>query len=158
PTWADGPQTTTDSSKTMANTYTKLLYHIIFGTKRREPLVTTGFQDHLYSYIGGILRGRKGMLVEIGGMPDHVHLVIRIRPDVSVEEIVRLVKANSSKWVNEGPNARGRFAWQEGYAAFSVSCSQLPGVCRYVQNQAEHHRTKTFQEEYVEFLRRHDME
>ncbi len=141
----------------MANTYSKLLYHIIFSTKRREPLVTPDLQASLYSYIGGILHARKGLLEEIGGMPDHVHLVIRIRPDVSVAEIVRLVKANSSKWVNERPTARGRFAWQEGYAAFSVSSSQLPGVCRYVQSQAEHHRTKTFQDEYVEFLRRHDM-
>ena len=142
----------------MATTYTKLLYHIIFSTKRREPLISRGLRDDLYSYIGGILRARKGLLVEIGGMPDHVHLAIRIRPDVSVAEIVRLVKANSSKWVNERPEARGRFTWQEGYAAFSVSASQLPGVCRYLQSQEDHHRTKTFQEEYVEFLRRHDME
>ncbi len=98
------------------------------------------------------------MLVEIGGMPDHLHLVIRIRPDLSVAEIVRLVKANSSKWVNEQPAHQTRFAWQEGYAAFTVSSSQLPGVCRYVQTQEDHHRTRTFQEEYVEFLRRHEIE
>src|SRR5947209_7705543 len=106
-----------ETSTTMANTYTKLLYHIIFSTKRREPLITPGLRDDLYSYIGGILRAKKDMLVEIGGMPDHLHLVIRIRPDVSVAEILRLVKANSSKWVNERPKARGRFAWQEEYAA-----------------------------------------
>jgi putative transposase len=84
--------------------------------------------------------------------------VIRIHPDVSVAEIVRLVKANSSKWVNEQHLRQGRFAWQEGYAAFTVSASQLPGVCRYVQTQEDHHHTKTFQEEYLEFLRRHEIE
>ena len=142
----------------MATTYCKLLYHLIFSTKSREPLITTGLRTELYSYIGGILRNQKGMLVEIGGMPDHLHLVIRIRPDLAVAEIVRLVKANSSKWVNEQPGRSGRFAWQEGYAAFTVSSSQLPEVCRYVQTQQAHHRTRTFPEEYVEFLRRHEIE
>ncbi len=144
----------------MANTYTKLLYHVIFSTKRREPLITDDLRDDLYSYIGGILRGQAGSLVEIGGIADHVHLVIRIRPDVSVSDIVRLVKSNSSKWVNERPDAPGseRFAWQEGYGAFTLSSSQLPGVRKYVQGQEAHHRTKSFQEEFVEFLKRHEVE
>ena len=142
----------------MANTYTKLLYHMIFSTKHREPLIIPGLRKGLYSYIGGIVRGQKGVLVEIGGMPDHLHLVTRIRPDTSVAEIVRLVKANSSKWVNEQPARGGKFAWQEGYGAFTVSPSQLAGVCNYVQTQEDHHRTKTFQEEYVEFLKRHEIE
>jgi putative transposase len=142
----------------MANTYTRLLYHMIFSTKHRDPLITAALRDDLYTYIGGIVRGQKGVLVEIGGMPDHLHLVTRIRPDISVAEIVRLVKANSSKWVNEQPAPGRRFAWQEGYGAFTVSPSQLPGVCSYVQTQEDHHRTKTFQEEYVEFLKRHEIE
>jgi putative transposase len=142
----------------MANTYTKLLYHVIFSTKRREPLITDDLRNDLYSYIGGILRGQSGTLLEIGGIADHVHLVIRIRPDVSVSDIVRLVKSNSSKWANERPDARGRFAWQEGYGAFTVSSSQLPEVRSYLQRQEDHHRTKTFQEEFVEFLRRHEIE
>jgi REP element-mobilizing transposase RayT len=149
---------TIETSKPLANTYTKLLYHIIFSTKRREPLITNNLKDDLYSYIGGILRGQSGSLLEIGGIADHVHLVIRIGPDVSVSDIVRLVKANSSKWVNERPDARGRFAWQQGYAAFPVSFSQLPGVLSYVQGQEDHHRRKTFQEEFVEFLKRHEIE
>jgi REP element-mobilizing transposase RayT len=141
----------------MANTYSKLIYHIIFSTKLREPLISASLCGDLYAYIGGILRALKSMLVEIGGMPDHVHLVIRVRPDLSVSEIVRLVKANSSKWVNERRDSTGRFGWQEGYGAFSVSLSQLPGVCEYMKRQAEHHRTRTFQQEYVEFLRRHEI-
>ena len=142
----------------MAITFTKLIYHIIFSTKRREPLISAGLRNDLCAYIGGIVRAQKSLLVEIGGMPDHLHMVVRTRPDLSVAELVRLVKANSSKWVNERPDSIGRFAWQEGYGAFSVSSSQLAGVCEYVRNQAEHHRTRTFQEEYVEFLRRHEIE
>jgi REP element-mobilizing transposase RayT len=142
----------------MATTYSKLIYHIIFSTKGREPLISARLCRELYAYIGGIVRAQKCMMVEIGGMPDHLHLVIRMRPDISVSEMIRLVKANSSKWVNERPDPTGRFAWQDGYGAFSVSLSQLSGVCEYVRRQAEHHRTRTFQEEYVEFLRRHEIE
>jgi putative transposase len=91
-------------------------------------------------------------------MPDHVHLVIQIRPDVSVAEIVRLVKANSSKWANERPDRAGAFAWQRGYGAFTVSVSQLEVVREYVRGQEEHHRKTTFQEEFVEFLKRHGIE
>jgi putative transposase len=91
----------------MAGTYSQPIYHLIFSTKRREPLITPRLRQELYSYVGGILRGWEGILLEIGGMPDHLHLVIRIKPDVSVSEIVRLVKANSSKWVNERPERAG---------------------------------------------------
>jgi REP element-mobilizing transposase RayT len=141
----------------MAGTYTKLIYHIIFSTKDREPLIAPTLRDKLYPYIGGIIRGQAGALDAVGGMPDHIHLVVRINPDISVSEIVRLIKANSSKWVNEQPGRPGRFGWQSGYGAFSVSYSQLPAVREYVQNQEEHHRKKTFQEEYQEFLKRHDI-
>jgi len=142
----------------MGSTYSNLLYHVIFSTKHREPLITPTIRADLYPYIGGILRGQSGHLLEIGGIPDHVHLVIQIRPDTSVAEIVRLVKSNSSKWVNERPDASGRFAWQTGYGAFSVSVSQLSAVRSYVQEQENHHRARTFQEEFVEFLRRHEIE
>ena len=142
----------------MANTYTKLLYHIIFSTKRREPLITDALRVDLYPYIDGILRGQSATLLEIGGIVDHIHLLIRAGSNVSVSTLVRLVKSNSSKWVNERPNARGRFAWQEGYGAFTVSLSQLPGVRGYIQGQQAHHRAKTFQEEFLEFLKRHEIE
>ena len=141
----------------MAGTYTELLYHLIFSTKQREPLISPRLQPDLYAYIGGIVRGQGGVLLDVGGMPDHVHLVLRIKPDSSVSEIVRLVKANSSKWVNEQPGQSGRFAWQSGYGAFSVSLSRLSAVRDYVRTQEDHHRTKTFQEEFVEFLNRHEI-
>jgi len=141
----------------MAGTYTKLIYHIIFSTKDRESLITPGLREKLYPYIGGIVRGQEGMLQAIGGMPDQIHLVVRIKPDVSVSEIVRLVKANSSKWVNEQAGSAGRFGWQSGYGAFSVSFSQLTAVCEYVERQEEHHRKKTFQDEYQDYLKRHEI-
>ena len=142
----------------MPSTYSNLLYHIIFSTKQREPLITLGWRDELYRYVAGILRGQDGLPLEIGGMPDHLHLVIRVRPDVSVSDIVRLVKANSSKWANERPDGMGRFAWQRGYGAFTVSVSQLDAVRQYVRSQEKHHRTRTFQEEFVEFLKHHGIE
>jgi putative transposase len=142
----------------MPKTYSNLLYHVIFSTKNRESLITPAVREDLYSYIAGILRRQDGLPLEIGGMPDHLHLVIRIDPDVSVSDIVRLVKANSSKWANERPAGVGRFAWQRGYGAFTVSFSQLDAVRQYVRTQEEHHRVKTFQEEFVEFLKRHGIE
>ncbi len=142
----------------MAITFTRLIYHVILSTRRREALISAGLRNDLYAYIGGIVRAQKSLLVEIGGMPDHLHLVIRTRPDLSVTELIRLVKSNSSKWANERPGSIGQFAWQEGYGAFTVSSSQLTAVCEYVRNQAEHHRTRTLHDEYVEFLRRHEIE
>jgi REP element-mobilizing transposase RayT len=142
----------------MPATFSKLLYHLIFSTKKREPLIIPAWQDELYSYIEGIVRGQNANLFEIGGAPDHVHLVVQLRPDRSVSEIVRLIKANSSKWLNERPKAQGRFAWQRGYGAFTVSVSQLKGVRKYVRDQEEHHRHKGFQEEFREFLHRHEIE
>ena len=146
----------------MAGTYTKLIFHVIFSTKNREPLITPRLREKLYPYIGGIVRGRVGSLLEIGGMPDHLHLVIRTKPDTSISEAVRLVKANSSKWINEQEQEQtagsaGRFGWQSGYGAFSVSLSQASAVRDYVRTQEEHHRVRSFREEYVEFLRRHEV-
>jgi putative transposase len=145
----------------MPSTYSSLLYHIIFSTKHREPLITPALREELYLYVAGILRGQDGLALEIGGMPDHLHLVIRIKPDVSVSEIVRLVKANSSnssKWANERLTGMWRFAWQRAFGAFTVSSSQLDAVRQYVRTQEDHHRVRTFQEEFVDFLKRHEIE
>ncbi len=142
----------------MAGTYTELIYHLIFSIKHREPLISPRLRAELYPYIGGILRDQGGHLLEVGGMPDPLHLLIRIKPDMSVSEIVRLVKANSSKWANERPDQTGRFAWQRGYGAFTVSLSQVPMVSQYVRTQEDHHRKTTFQEEFLEFLKRHEIQ
>jgi putative transposase len=142
----------------MAATLTNQLYHIIFSTKDREPLIQESFRDELEKYIAGIVRNDGGILLRIGGMPDHLHLIAKFKPDRSVAEMVRLIKANSSKWVNECHGEPGRFAWQSGYGAFSVSLSQFDALQAYVANQHEHHRTRTFQDEYRDFLNKHGIE
>jgi putative transposase len=143
----------------MAGTYTNLLYHLIFSTKDRIPLITKGLQEDLYSYMGGIVRGEGGTLMEIGGVADHVHLLTKFKPTKSVSEMLNRIKAKSSKWVNEehASNLR-KFGWQDGYAAFTVSESLVPSVRRYIVGQEDHHRQKSFQEEFRALLDKHGIE
>ncbi len=139
----------------MASTLTNLLYHIVFSTKDREPLIRPAFSDNLEKYIAGIIRNEGGILLGIGGMPDHTHLITKFKPDRSISDMVRLIKANSSKWVNENHGDPGRFAWQSGNGAFTVSQSQLEALTAYVANQQVHHRTRSFQDEFRDFLTKH---
>jgi REP-associated tyrosine transposase len=131
----------------MANTYTNLLIHIVFSTKHREPLIHNALKRELHKYLGGLVRDKNGILLEIGGMADHVHLVVKLRPDTCVSEMVKYIKANSSGWVNDRADQQGSFYWQTGYAAFTVSESQLPAVREYVLNQetttADRHSKKS---------------
>jgi REP element-mobilizing transposase RayT len=142
----------------MSSTLTNLLYHVVFSTKNREPIITAPIRADLISYMGGIVRGEGGVLLEIGGMPDHVHLVVRFKAEPSVATMVKIVKSKSSKWLNEQPKRPGRFEWQRGYAAFTISVSQLESVRTYVRNQEQHHRRKTFQEELRLLLEKHGVE
>ena len=142
----------------MANTYTNLLCHIVFSTKNRKPLIREDDKETLYAYIGGIVRGERGAQLEIGGMPDHLHILASFKADTAVATMMRRIKANSSGWMNRRPEARSRFGWQNGYAAFSVSESQVEKVRQYIRNQPEHHGRKTFQEEFVELLRKHKVD
>lgn len=142
----------------MASTYTNLLYHLVFSTKHRQAFITSELQDELYRYVGGIVRGEGGTLLEIGGVEDHVHLLVKFKPDQSVSRMLQLIKGNSSKWVNERPGREARFAWQTGYGAFTVSESQAPSVRQYIQRQPEHHRTRSFQDEYLDLLKKHGIE
>lgn len=142
----------------MANTYTNLLYHIIFSTKDRIPLITNDFREELYKYMGGIIRGEKGILISIGGMPDHIHLAAKFKAGISVSDMLRKIKANSSKWANEKLNNRSKFGWQNGFGAFTVSESQLDTLLHYIERQEEHHRNKTFKEEFLEFLKKQNIE
>ncbi|HUY92431.1 MAG TPA: IS200/IS605 family transposase [Pirellulales bacterium] len=139
----------------MAHTFTNLLYHIVFSTKEREPLIRDTWKSELYAYLGGIVRNERGILLQAGGTADHVHLLLKLPASVAVADMLRLIKANSSKWVNESGMSPGAFAWQTGYGAFSVSESQAPAVDRYIQNQVDHHRGQSFQEEFVALLQRH---
>lgn len=138
--------------------FTQLTYHVVFATKYRHPSITENIQEPLYQYMGGTLRAKKGHLIEIGGVKDHVHLLARLSPSLAVADVVRDVKANSSKWVHEQPAITQPFEWQKGYSAFTVSYSLIETVQKYIRNQGEHHRTKTFQEEYIELLKRHHIE
>jgi REP element-mobilizing transposase RayT len=142
----------------MAATLTNLLYHVVFSTKNRQPLIRNAFRNELERYITGIVRNEGGALLGIGGMPDHLHVVARWNADRSVAEMVRLIKANSSKSINERPGESGRFAWQTRYGAFSVSQSQLKTLLTYVGNQQAHHRTRSFQAEFRAFLRKQGIE
>ena len=142
----------------MPQSFTCLHYHLIFSTKNRAPCITPDLQPRLFQYIGGIVRAEAGCLLDAGGMPDHVHLLCRIDKQMSVSEALRLIKGNSSKWVHDTFPDRRTFGWQAGYGAFAVSFSNIEGVKRYIAGQAEHHKKSSFQEEFIAFLRRHDIE
>jgi putative transposase len=142
----------------MPQSLASLNFHVVFSTKNRQPLIDADIQSRLYEYIGGILRAEKSVLLAAGGMPDHVHLLVSLSRELSIAETLRLVKANSSKWIHNTFPDRKDFAWQVGYGAFSVSFSNIPDVKDYIGHQADHHRTRTFQDEYREFLRRHEIE
>ncbi len=133
----------------MAHSGANILLHLIFSTKRRQPLIKNEIRQDLFAYLGGIIREMGGTALIINGMADHVHMLVRIRPAQSTAEIVRVVKANSCRWVHE--KWKLSFAWQSGYGAFSVSESNVPAVSRYIADQEKHHEKKTFQEEYVAF-------
>ena len=142
----------------MSGTYTNLLYHVIFSTKDRIPWIEPSFRKDLYRYMGGIVRELGGTPLEIGGVADHVHLLIKLKPTLALADFMRKLKSGSSKWMNEEKMRLRKFGWQDGYAAFSVSTSQASQVKRYIKNQEQHHRRTTFQEEFVRLLRKHGIE
>jgi len=138
--------------------YTRLLYHIVFSTKERRPLLTGELGRRTIEYIGGTLRQLKGDLLAAGVAADHLHLGIAAHPQVAVSDLVGKVKSASSGWIHKTFPQAGRFAWQDGYSAFSVSPSVMGRVKRYIQGQAEHHKKVSFQEELIALLRRHGIE
>ena len=145
-------------SEVAMSTFTNLLFHIIYSTKYRKPIIHPDWQSDLYGYIGGIVRDQKGTLLKIGGVEDHVHLLVKLSPAIAISNVLRTIKSNSSKWINEREDVARKFEWQSGYAAFSVSESQAPSVLDYVANQVEHHRKRTFKEEFLLILKKHKIE
>jgi REP-associated tyrosine transposase len=141
----------------MANTYTQIYIQIVFAVEGRQNLLQPEHNDELQKYITGIIAGQNQKLLAINNMPDHVHLLAGLRADLSLSELVRDIKANSSRFINEKKWVSGRFFWQEGFGAFSYSRSQLDAVIRYIQNQQRHHARQTFREEYVDLLRKFDI-
>jgi REP element-mobilizing transposase RayT len=142
----------------MPQSYAALYCHFVFSTKNREPTIAADLQPRLFAYIGGTLRDIKCVLLAAGGIEDHVHLLVSLSREVSVAQTVREIKANSSRWVHESFPQLQAFAWQNGYGAFSVSRSQLDPVKAYLANQREHHRKRTFQQEFIALLKKHDIE
>ncbi len=142
----------------MPGTYTRILIHAVVSTKERTPWITAAVSERLYPYLGGVVRAQKGVLYEIGGVEDHVHLYFRWRPDMCISDLMRMLKSGSSKWLHDEFPSLSAFAWQEGYAAFSVSKSQEAAVKRYILGQLEHHRNEDFKSEFLRLLRAHEIE
>jgi len=142
----------------MPGTYSQILLHIVFSTKHREAWITDALAERLYPYMGGIVRAEKGVLYDIGGVEDHVHLYLRWRPDATVSDLMRTVKARSSKWVHDTFPELSVFSWQEGYSVFTVSKSQEKAVKAYIAGQHEHHKKEDFKTELLRMLRLHEVE
>lgn len=138
----------------MANTYSQIYIQVVFAVRGRENLIKREWKDVLYKYITGVVKNHGQKLIVIGGVSDDVHILLGIKPDIKLSDLVRDIKANSSRFINEKRFLKGRFYWQEGFGAFSYSISQLDDVIHYIQNQEEHHKTISFKDEYLKYLRR----
>ncbi|MDX9694516.1 MAG: IS200/IS605 family transposase [Bacteroidales bacterium] len=136
----------------MPNTYTQIYIHTVFSVKNRESLINPKWKDELYKYITGIVQNQNHKLIAINGMPDHLHIFIGLKPDQSISDLMQDIKGGSSKWINEKGFVNGKFEWQSGFGAFSYSDSQVDNVVKYIIAQEEHHKKKTFIEEYTDFL------
>ncbi len=139
----------------MANTFTSLHYHIVFSTKNREPWIKRSIEERLWAYVGGIAKQNRMKPISIGGTDDHIHLLVGFPPTISVSEALKHLKGGSSGWIKDNLPGCRSFAWQDGYGAFTVSQSNLDEVEKYIRGQREHHRVRTFQEEYRALLQRH---
>jgi putative transposase len=142
----------------LANTYTKINIHAIFAVKYRQALLPKSFSRDLYRYMAGIIKSENQFPIRINGMPDHIHLAFSMKPSVKVSDLVRVIKTNSSKWINEQKILEQEFAWQRGFGAFSYGQSQIDELVRYIDNQEAHHQRRSFQEEYLGFLKAFQIE
>lgn len=142
----------------MASSLNHLIYHIVFSTKERRPLITDDLSVELYPYMGGLIRGEGGASIRIGGVSDHIHLLTKLPASKSLSDMLQRIKGNSSRWVNEQPRFRAQFAWQRGYAAFSVSQSVVEKVAVYIERQQERHRKLSFRDELISLLEKHGVE
>lgn len=145
-------------ARTMPSTWTQNYYHAVFSTKHRVAAIAPEIEARLYPFMGGIVRDLRSTLVAINGMPDHVHLLIRYRADISHSQLLQQIKGRSSKWINDTFGKLRPFAWQEGYGGFTVSRSMVPDVEAYIARQKDHHKRHDFRSEFLELLRRHGIE
>jgi putative transposase len=142
----------------MANTYTQVHIQAVFTVRDRDCIILKNWKDDLYKYITGIIQTNNHKLLAINGMPDHIHILFGLRPTQSLSDLMQDIKGSSSKWINEMKYVQGKFAWQEGYGAFSYSKSDLSKIIRYILRQKEHHTRKSFIEEYMDLLKEFDIE
>lgn len=140
----------------MPHTYTNLIYHVVFSTKERYPFITKEHEARLYEYIGGTIRALTGICLEIGGVEDHIHFIVKLKPNLSISKLLEKLKPSVTNWAR--PIIHPKFEWQDGYGAFTIAESQIPAVRRYIQNQKEHHKGTTFEEEYKALLNRAGIE
>ena len=142
----------------MPRSYTNLIYHFVFATKNRAPLITAEREERLYEYIGGIIRGLGGILLIVDGVEDHIHLLAKLRPDKSISDVLRDLKANSSGWMHDVFPDAADFSWQNGYGAFTVSESQVQRVSEYIARQKQHHNVEPFEGEFVGLLKKNKID
>lgn len=142
----------------MANTYTQLYAQIIFSPKGRQNLIHDRIKIQIHKYISGIVKNQNQKLMIINGMPDHIHMFVGFSPDIALSDLIGVIKSNTTNYINDQKLILGKFSWQRGFGAFTYSKSQVPDVISYIQNQEQHHRKKTFKEEYREILEKFGVE
>jgi len=142
----------------MANTFTQVYLQFVFAVQDRISLIRPEWKDELYKYISGIVQNNNHKLIAINGIPNHLHVFVGYKPHQLIPDLLQNIKGSSSKWINEKRFTRGRFSWQTGYGAFSYSHSQVDSVVKYIMHQEEHHKKKTFREEYIELLQQFKIE
>jgi putative transposase len=142
----------------MAGTFSQVYIQIVFAVKGRENVISKSWKDDLHKYIAGIIKGKEQKPIIVNGMPDNIHAFVGLKPAMAISDLVRDIKNNSSNFINTNKLVKGKFSWQEGYGAFSYSHSQIGQVYNYILNQEEHHKKRTFREEYLELLKKFEIE
>lgn len=142
----------------MAGTFSQIYIQVVFAVNGRTNLLQKSWRDEVFKYMSGIIKGKNQKPIIVNGVANHVHLFVGLKPSMSLSDLVRDVKNNSSNFINEQKLVRGKFSWQEGFGSFSYSHSQIDQVCQYILNQEEHHHKRTFKEEYLDFLKKFEVE
>ena len=142
----------------MANTFHQIYIQIVFSVKHKQNLIPNGKKEELHKYITGVVQEKKCKMITVNSVPDHIHIFIGLHPAVSISDLVKDIKLSTNALINNSKWLRQKFSWQDGFGAFSYSKSHIDNVCKYIMNQEEHHKKKTFKEEYIEFLEEHGIE
>jgi REP element-mobilizing transposase RayT len=142
----------------MPGTFSQIYIQVVFAVKGRLNLISPNWKDELHKYIAGIIKGKNQKPIIVNGMPDHIHVLIGLKPSMVISDLVRDIKNNSTNFINDSKFTKGKFSWQEGYGAFSYSHSQIDNVYNYILNQEKHHERKSFREEYFEILKKYEID